>query len=329
MNLKNIFSYMIQKHSNNPFNNMHKIFMGIVISLLAISLYGCAKKHPHDLPDAAPKKVPPHLLRTPDAVPKVEPLSKYGNRFKKGTTNVYVTKKRRYHVMNTSKGYRARGKASWYGTKFHGRKTSSGEPYDMYAMTAAHTTLPLPSYIKVTNLKNGKSVTVKVNDRGPFHSNRLLDVSYVAAAKLGILGNGTAEVEIESIDPRDHGGRVQKANIANHLGTKKIALADALKKPAVAATKAIPEKNTKPSVLYLQVGSFDDRTKAEALAKKITALSHAKTYISQTTKTVAKTESKNYQVRIGPMKDGVEADKISKALAKAKMPTATVIKELP
>lgn len=125
--------------------------------------------------------------------------------------------------MPTSRGYRARGHASWYGTQFHGRKTSSGEPYNMFAMTAAHPTLPLPTYVRVTNLENGKMVVVKVNDHGPFHGNRLIDLSYVAAAKLGVLGKGTARVEVESIDPRDHGGKIPKKQqtfCANKMSVK-------------------------------------------------------------------------------------------------------------
>jgi len=159
---------------------------------------------------APPKHIPRNLMKTPDAVPKVEPLSHRGNRFgKNGKKNTYVALKKRYRVMPTSKGYRARGLASWYGTQFHGRTTSNGERYNMFAMTAAHPTLPLPTYAKVTNLENGKSVVVKINDRGPFHANRLIDLSYVAAAKLGVLGRGTARVEVESI-PRDHGGKIPK-----------------------------------------------------------------------------------------------------------------------
>lgn len=102
--------------------------------------------------------------------------------------------------MDSSKGYKERGTASWYGKKFHGYRTSNGEIYDMYSMSAAHKTLPLPTYAKVTNLKNGKSVIVKINDRGPFHEDRIIDLSYAAASKLGVLNKGTADVEVEAID---------------------------------------------------------------------------------------------------------------------------------
>jgi rare lipoprotein A len=193
---------MVPMPKTKPIFIVH-IFM---LFFLVVLLPGCGNPHrgAHARKDGPPKQVPAHLMRIPDAHPKVEPLSKYGNRFKGG--NTYIAKNKRYRVMPTSKGYRAQGYASWYGTKFHGRRTSSGEPYNMYAMTAAHPTLPLPTYARVTNLHNGKSVVVKINDRGPFRCQRLIDLSYVAAAKLGLLGKGTAPVEVVSIDPRDHGG---------------------------------------------------------------------------------------------------------------------------
>lgn len=171
-------------------------------SVILLFLAGCVSTK-KTAKDGAPKSTPKFLENIPNAKPKVEPLSRYGNRFKNGS-NTYVTNKKRYKVLSSSRGYKVRGMASWYGTKFHGRKTSSGEPYNMYAMTAAHRTLPLPTYARVTNLNNGKHVIVKINDRGPFHKDRVIDLSYVAAYKLGILGKGTTRVEVESIDPRDH-----------------------------------------------------------------------------------------------------------------------------
>ncbi len=126
-----------------------------------------------------------------NAIPKDEPKSHYGNK------SPYTVRNQTYYVLNSSKKFKQHGIASWYGTKFQGHRTSNGEIYDMYKMTAAHKTLPLPSYIKVTHLKNGKQVIVRVNDRGPFHDNRILDLSYVAAKKLGIEGVG--EVLIEAI----------------------------------------------------------------------------------------------------------------------------------
>src|SRR5690606_7100062 len=124
-----------------------------------------------------------------------EPPGRYGN------PESYVVFGERYHVLDDASGFRQRGRASWYGTKFHGRRTSSGETYDMYAMTAAHKTLPLPTYVRVTNLDNGREVIVRVNDRGPFHDGRIIDLSYAAALKLSVVASGTAAVEIAAIDP--------------------------------------------------------------------------------------------------------------------------------
>jgi rare lipoprotein A len=129
-----------------------------------------------------------------DAVPRAEPLARYGNR------SPYEVFGRKYYVLESSKGYRERGTASWYGSKFHGRSTSSGEPYDMHLATAAHKSLPLPTYAEVTNLDNGRKVVVKINDRGPFKDDRIIDLSYGAALRLDMIGTGTARVEVRAID---------------------------------------------------------------------------------------------------------------------------------
>ncbi len=146
-----------------------------------------------DLRDGGPPGVP-DISGIPEPIPVPEPRARYGNR------SPYTVLGRSYRVLDRADGYVERGTASWYGNKFHGRPTSSFEPYDMYKFTAAHKTLPLPSYVRVTNLDNGKSVVVRVNDRGPFHDNRLIDLSYVAAAKLDMLHNGTAKVEVRALD---------------------------------------------------------------------------------------------------------------------------------
>ena len=144
-------------------------------------------------PSAA--EIPPDLASVPDAVPKVEPKSATGN------PQSYSVDGGKYQVLANAQGYKERGLASWYGKKFHGKRTSSGEPYDMFKMTAAHKTLPIPSYVRVTNLDTKRSIIVRVNDRGPFHEGRIIDLSYTAALKLGILGNGSSQVEVEALDP--------------------------------------------------------------------------------------------------------------------------------
>lgn len=149
--------------------------------------------------------------KIPNAKPKKEPLAKYGN------MNSYRVNGKRYYVMKSSKNYDAVGVASWYGTLFHGQRASSGERYDMLGMTAAHKTLPLPTYVEVTNLQNHRKIIVKVNDRGPFRNDRLIDLSYVAAKKLGMLGHGTARVEVKAIDPNTYG---RASHMIAHKHTK-------------------------------------------------------------------------------------------------------------
>jgi len=144
-----------------------------------------------DGPEASP---PANLDAVPDAVPRDEPLHRFANR-------TYVVLGNSYTPQTARRAYSAEGVASWYGRRFHGKKTASGEKYDMYAMTAAHPTLPIPSYARVTALNSGKSVVVRINDRGPFHSSRIIDLSYTAAYKLGYLGRGSARVRVESLDP--------------------------------------------------------------------------------------------------------------------------------
>jgi rare lipoprotein A len=143
----------------------------------------------------APEEIPPNVAQIPDAVPAPEPKSNYGN------PDSYEVYGDRYVILRDPRGYKERGYASWYGKKFQGKRTSSGEPYDMFKMTAAHKTLPIPCYAKVTDIENGRSVVVRINDRGPFHEGRIIDLSYTAAVKLGSLGKGSIPVEVEAIDP--------------------------------------------------------------------------------------------------------------------------------
>lgn len=162
-------------------------YLGSLI-MVSVLLTSCA------VHDGAPDGFNPDPSKIRNARPANEPLSRYGN------PPSYTVNGQTYVVLKSSEGFVQRGEASWYGTKFHGRNTSSGEPYDMYAMTAAHKTLPLPTYVEVTRTDTGKKLIVKVNDRGPFHPGRIIDLSYAAAHKLGIAGSGTAPVEIRAID---------------------------------------------------------------------------------------------------------------------------------
>jgi rare lipoprotein A len=248
--------------------------------LAAAILAGCSTTKTLVEPqDAAPAN-PIDVSSVPDAVPRAEPRSRYGN------PESYVVYGKRYYTLPSSKGYSERGTASWYGTKFHGKRTSSGEPYDLYGMTAAHKSLPLPTYVKVTNLQNGRSVIVKVNDRGPFHDDRLIDLSYSAAAKLGILGHGTGKVEVTAIDT-DSDAAVRLASAA----------------PEVREPAGTPS-------LYLQVGAFSSQENAERLRADISAQQVADVRIVE----ASGTAGTFYKVQVGPLADTTEADRIARAL---------------
>ncbi len=164
---------------------------------VAVGLTACFSAPPRPAPTVptAPVTPPPKPDSIPEVIPRIEPRARSGN------PPFYDVFGKRYYVLSSSVGYRERGVASWYGPGFHNVRTSIGEPYDMYGMTAAHKTLPLPAYVRVTNLQNGRSVVVRVNDRGPFVGNRIIDLSYSAAVKLDMLRNGTAMVEVRTIDP--------------------------------------------------------------------------------------------------------------------------------
>lgn len=149
--------------------------------------------------DGPGSNIPNNLSSVPDARPHAEPLNRFANR-------PYEVFGRKYVPLASVRPYHQRGIASWYGKKFHGQKTASGEKYDMYAMTAAHPVLPIPSYARVTNLRTGASVVVRINDRGPFHSDRAIDLSYAAAYRLGLIGAGSGEVEIDAIVPGSRAG---------------------------------------------------------------------------------------------------------------------------
>lgn len=228
--------------------------------------------------DDAPAN-PRDVSNVPDAVPRAEPPSRYGN------PKSYKVYGKTYYPLATSKNYTARGTASWYGTKFHGKRTSSGEPYDMYAMTAAHKTLPLPTYVEVANLKNGRAVIVKVNDRGPFHDDRLIDLSYSAATRLDILPYGTGQVEIRAIDPEQ------------------------------TTDSTTPDDTTPPTTqenaaLYLQVGAFSSRGNAQRLQDDLQSQNIGAIRIVETT-TDAGTF---FKVQVGPLASHMEANRVTQEL---------------
>ncbi len=192
-----------------------------------------------------------------DAIPRHEPRSKYGN------GPVYEVFGKRYTVMQSGRGYRERGVASWYGTKFHGRLTSNREVYDMYKMTAAHKTLPLPSYVRVRNLRNDKSIIVRVNDRGPFVHNRIIDLSYSAALKLDMIRDGTSLVEVTAIDVDAPGGDRPTRQVTPPAPEP----APALRSIPSVVESAPETPQSSPTAMdhtiFVQVGAFGDRANAE------------------------------------------------------------------
>jgi rare lipoprotein A len=233
--------------------------------------------------------IPVNLDVIPDAVPKVEPLHPYANR-------PYIALGKTYTPMTVVGNFRERGIASWYGKKFNGQRTSSGDIYDMYAMTAAHPTLPLPSYARVTNLVNHKSVIVRINDRGPFMKDRIIDLSYTAAYKLDLIANGSAEVEVDSIDPNIRVNAISASTVHSQplessapvnlevLPAATSAVAAAPVAAAVPSVPAIPvaapatagtQTGAKDSLtssdtaIYLQLGAFKTQEAAEAYLAKM------------------------------------------------------------
>ncbi len=200
--------------------------------------------------DDGPGENPPaNLDALPDAVPKLEPLSRFSNR-------PYTVFGVEYAPATTLRPYKERGIASWYGRKFHNQKTSNGETYDMYAMTAAHPTLPLPSYARVTNVATGKSVVVRVNDRGPFHPGRVIDLSYAAAYRIGIAQKGSGQVEVESIIPSDAPPQIAVAPLPP------LAVAEA----ASGTPMAVGQE---AGAFVVQLGAFANNANAQAFVENV------------------------------------------------------------
>jgi rare lipoprotein A len=211
---------------------------------------------------------PPGLRDVPDAVVKAEPYARYGNK-------PYVVFGQTYTPLLGETPFSQRGVASWYGVKFHGQRTSSGEPYDMYKMTAAHPTLPIPSYARVTSVESGKSVVVRINDRGPFHSDRVIDVSYTAALKLGLLGKGSHQVEVERLfanDPTRVATARREAASKAQAEPPSPAIADLVLEDRIESDNAAMAQASKARLepgFYLQLGSFSRQGKAQEMSDKL------------------------------------------------------------
>ncbi len=285
---------------------------------VAVGLAGCFTTSPQSARSIGTPSAPPGAPQAvPDAVPRVEPRSRYGN------PPFYEVFGKRYYVLASSADYLERGVASWYGPGFHKIRTSTGEPYDMYGMTAAHKTLPLPAYVRVTNLQNGRSVVVRVNDRGPFVGNRIIDLSYTAASRLDMLRDGTAMVEVHAIDPglptRDPPAPLLAAapippssgqgGAAASIGGAATPVSAPAVMQGAAATPALAPR----AALFVQAAAFADPANAERLAAKLRGGGFGKIFVRDDF--IA--GRRMYRVRIGPVPDVPDFDRIVAALERA------------
>ena len=248
----------------------------IILTFLSLTFVGCASQ----IKDGPPNcRV--NVNKIPNATPKPLARSKYGN------PSSYIINGKRYYVLKTARGYEQHGIASWYGTKFHGHLTSIREPYNMLAMTGASPVLPIPCFVRVTNLRNGRSVIIKINDRGPFTSNRIIDLSYAAAKKLGYADQGTALVEVKTI------------TFAHHTSNYPVMLAK--------ASSAYSHK------LFLQLGAFHEFSHAQNL--KIRLHDYVKSPVL-ILKSIYNHQIPLYRVQIGPLKGIGESDYLQSKLIK-------------
>lgn len=267
-----------------------------LILLVVLLLQSCSSSSRYKINNDHGPSDPVDVSHVRDAIPKNEPRSKYGN------PKTYKVLGKWYSVKETSAGYREKGISSWYGKKFHGHRTSSGETYDMYAMTAAHKTLPLPTYVRVTHLKNDRSVIVKVNDRGPFHQGRIIDLSYSAAKKLGITATGTGVVEVIALDPGTYKSKQPY-------------------KPKIKRTSALATYPLKTNFkLFLQVGAFNEQVNANKLTKRLSRM-----FKQQQIHSDFLSEKNIFRVRIGPLASVDIADKLSVLLNRKGIPTTKIV----
>jgi len=279
-----------------------------VLALLALAACQSAPQAPGEAPagattapagptpkawatDGPPEHIPPGLENLPDPVPRIEPKSARGN------PPTYKVFGKTYQTWDSAAGYYATGLASWYGRKFHGRSTSSGEPYDMLQLTAAHRSLPIPSYVRVTNLDNGRSTLVRVNDRGPFHNDRVIDLSFAAAYKLGFSGNGTARVRLEAwAPPGDPAGRTR-------------------------ADEQLADEPTQTRRFVLQAGAFRNLAAADALKESLTNLTGERAYV------VRVDDEDLYRVRLGPVAGESEAQRLRAMIIGANQAEPLIIED--
>ena len=244
----------------------------------------------------------------PDAVPRAEPRSTHGN------PSFYDVNGQRYQVLASAEGFVERGVASWYGPDFHGHNTSSGEPYDMYAMSAAHKTLPLPCYARITNLGNGRSIVVRINDRGPFVGNRIVDLSYTAALKLDVVRTGTALVELRVVGPTADGVAQPAPVVASAAPMPTPAPAI---EPAPAQSSAPTPASASPA-LYIQVGAYGDAANAQRVLSRLQGAGFSNAFSIS-----AESGGRRLQrIRVGPISTVEQFDALAARLATLGFPEA-------
>ena len=281
-----------------------------VILCLALGSCSITRRHPSPSPSSRPAttipsgsavpSVPPDVLSIPDAVPRAEPRGTRGN------PPFYEVFGKRYYVMAKSEGWTERGTASWYGPGFHSASTSLGEPYDMYAMTAAHKTLPIPCYAEVTNLRNGRKVVVRINDRGPFVGDRIIDLSYTAAAKLDMLLAGTAPVEIRVLTPgRDAAGSALPPAVPAAPPPVPVPAA-----PPVTVVNAPAASTPAAPAMFIQAGVFADHENARRRVEVLLAAGVELASLDE----LPRTDRTLHRVRVGPFASVEEFDLAMKHL---------------
>lgn len=248
------------------------------------------KKGAYYKDDGPEETVPDDLVNVPDAIPKHEPYSSRANK-------PYTALEQRYTPMTSYEPYKVQGMASWYGKRYHGGKTSTGETYDMYGMTAAHKTLPIPSYARVTNVNNGKSVVVRINDRGPFINGRIVDLSYVAAHKLGMVEAGQTEVEVEAIDTSEAALEATAVPVKPEDVNAEILPKESM--PAPVVEHNIPDtpvaKPTMVDGFYVQVGAFKSEQNGLKLIERLSGFG-----ATDAVTTSQKESGGIYRVKVGP-----------------------------
>lgn len=311
-----------------PTSNFWLLFM----ALLMIGLVGCSSNKPVDIKDSGPAQ-PMDVSHIPDAVPRYEPRTRAGNK------SPYTVLGKTYTLINDSRGFKEKGIASWYGNKFHGRRTSNGEIYSMYGMTAAHKTLPIPSYVRVTNLNNGRQIVVRVNDRGPFHSGRIIDLTYAGASKLGFIRQGTAPVMIETIEPGSPQPIPQitpapKTESAAPMASTTLSTSTTISASTMPATvtalsasanapKAPAPANSAgyqlPPNTYLQAGAFSSKTSADNLSRRIKVLTDFPVTILEPS------ADQLYRVHVGPLDSNLHLMQLRETLLQQNLPAPHVV----